>query len=543
MLEHGKILELNDFFVGLNNRKCREVYFYRINGYTEEIGKFIKKYYELAQREGIVIEGKIPNPNEKNLAFYQEMLGFDFQMNEIFILKQLEQWLPRVNKDKRAELARCMYGSLEELQRAGKNNSIIKNVYIKFMCWLYYKFERIINCLGEVHVPKILYEGNISHYELILLSILSNIGCDVVLLQYEGDLNYLKIDANSMYSNNLELVGMEQFPNDFCLRFLRWNTKRLYGEKTNLLNCTDVCIDGEGVDDIKHTNVHMGTVAYQAERELDSLLYDNSGIYRNYQYKKANTIVLQTTYEEIKLLWNEEVKYRPHFSTIDNVVNIPVIFAKVSGITEGKIVEYWSSIKELITEDTIVIKNGSLAHTTTFQPVKTYVTKFYKNGKIQKTKIKAHESYPYGFLREEIQEHMLDKLQVLIEQAIIKGTFENGMEYRIIATVLNLRKDILRLLQNFDFTKQNPKLLYIHTKETIVSVDEAILVAYLSLVGFDVAFFVPTGYQIVEKYFNRKVMEEHLIGNFVYDLEMPNFENFFVPIGKKWFDKVLGKWK
>ena len=117
MFKHGKILELDDFFVGLNDRRGREVYFYRINGYTEEIGKFIKKYYKLAQREGIVIEGKIPNPDEKNLAFYQEMMGFDFQMNETFILTQLEQWLPRVNKDKRTELASCMYGSLEDLQK------------------------------------------------------------------------------------------------------------------------------------------------------------------------------------------------------------------------------------------------------------------------------------------------------------------------------------------------------------------------------------------------------------------------------------------
>ena len=122
MFKHGKILELDDFFVGLNDRRCREVYFYRINGYTEEIDKFIKKYYKLAQREGIVIEGKIPNPDEKNLAFYQEMMGFDFQMNETFILTQLEQWLPRVNKDKRTELASCMYGSLEDLQKVGKNN-------------------------------------------------------------------------------------------------------------------------------------------------------------------------------------------------------------------------------------------------------------------------------------------------------------------------------------------------------------------------------------------------------------------------------------
>ena len=62
-------------------------------------------------------------------------------------------------------------------------------------------------------------------------------------------------------------------------------------------------------------------------------------------------------YEEIRLLWNEEVKYRPNFSTTESTVNIPVIFAKVSGVKDGKVSEYWSSIRELITEDTMVIKS------------------------------------------------------------------------------------------------------------------------------------------------------------------------------------------
>ena len=72
----------------------------------------------------------------------------------------------------------------------------------------------------------------------------------------------------------------------------------------------------------------MGTAAYHAERELDTLMYQDSGLYRNQQYQRADIINLQTMYEEIRLLWNEEVKYRPNFSTTESIVNIPVIFAK-----------------------------------------------------------------------------------------------------------------------------------------------------------------------------------------------------------------------
>ena len=77
MLEHKKIRSLDDYFADLNGRQSREVYFYRINGYTEKIGDFIKKYYDTARRAGVVIEGKIPNPDEKNLAYYSEIMGME----------------------------------------------------------------------------------------------------------------------------------------------------------------------------------------------------------------------------------------------------------------------------------------------------------------------------------------------------------------------------------------------------------------------------------------------------------------------------------
>ena len=267
----------------------------------------------------------------------------------------------------------------------------------------------------------------------------------------------------------------------------------------------------------------MGTAAYHAERELDTLMYQDSGLYHNQQYQRADIINLQTMYEEIRLLWNEEVKYRPNFSTTESIVNIPVIFAKVSGVKDGKVSEYWSSIRELITEDTMVIKSFPYIQPLAANPIKPYVTEFYKNGRLQKAKIKNHPAYAYGFLREEIQEHILDKLQILIEQKLIRGTFENGTEYTVIATALNLPKDLLRKIQKFDFTKKNPKLIYINPTEERISLEDSILTAFLSLVGFDVLFFVPTGYQCIEQHFTRPFASETQIGDYLYDLRIPDF--------------------
>ncbi len=754
MLEHKKIRDLEDYFVSLSDRPDRGVYFYRINGYSEEIERFIKKYYDAARRAGVVIEGRIPNPDEKNLSYYGEIMGMEFQMDSGFITSGLKKWLPRMNDYQRSNVAASIYDSLDSMRKAGKTENMLKNAYIKFMCWLYYKFERIVSQLGENNIPKILYEGETGNYELMLISILSKAGCDVVLLQYHGDKGYLNIDPQSALSDELQVNGMKQFPADFSLKYIRekmrseLETERLYGTKPSLVNGTNVWVKGKGLDDIResvtlrgndpklfyncycringvedkltysnelyqfwqelknakrqivivngeipkpspdelsrirwnhyerreqmimdlsaniqytanielqrlmkkafvdvllmetdqekgnvnkltnqavyllcflkryqpllfsnwkqpdiscfiylggckneteatfvkflarlpvdvlilcpnlngkcrledkllyevnyseslaldrfpeeNSQVRIGTAAFHAERELDTLMYQDSGMYRNRQYAKANAISLQTMYEEIRILWDQELKYRPNFSTVDGVVNIPVIFAKVSGVKDGRLPDYWLSVRELVTEDTILVKKAPYIETRAANPMKAYAAEFYKNGKLQKNKIKNHASYQYGILRDEVQDFLLEKLQLLIDQRLIKGTFENGTEYTIVATALNLPKDVVRLIQKFDFTKKNPKLIYINTAETVISLEDSILTAFLNLIGFDVIFFVPTGYQSIEKHFNQKIMEEHQIGEYLYDLQVSDLNSLSLNRTRpSWRDKIF----
>lgn len=753
MFTHNKIKNLNDFFVERDSRPDKGVYFYRINGYTEEIGQFIQRYYEAARLSGVIIEGRIPNPDEKNLAYYEEIMGLDFRMSPDFIAQSLRKWLPRMNDYQRGTVARSLFDTLSALRKTGKNDNMLKNAYIKFMCWLYYKFERIVNMLGESKIPKILYEGDISNYELLLVSVLSNAGCDVVLLQYGGDAKYRILDADNRQSDNLELPNMRAFPQDFNLKWIRakiqeaLNNERIYGVKPQILNCTNAWIEGKGFADFKKStsvrgddprlfyncfyringvedkityanelyqlqlelsnsqrrvvivdecipkpsmeeigavrrrnyvrqdemlmdlsaniqytanielqrvmvkafldvllmeskepdmnlnkltnkavymlcwlkryqkklfanwkmpevgcfihmgpckdenealflrilarmpvdvlilnpnlnaaccvkdtllyelqftealpikrypqqsaDLQMGTAAYHAERELDGLMYQDTGIYRNYQYDKAVTVTLQTMYEEIQILWKEELKFRPNFSTENGVVTLPVIFAKVSGVKDGMVPKYWSAVKGLMTEDSFLVKNVPYIDPAAVNPMKAHAVEFLKNGRIQRRRIKEHPSYPYSFLREEIQEHIFDKLQLLIESKLIKGTFENGTEYTIVATILNMPKDIVRLIQKFDFTKKNPKLIYVNTGEKMISLEDTILTAFLNLAGFDVIFFVPTGYQNVERFFNKRLMEEHQIGEYVYDLQVPNMALVSSNTRPSWRDKLF----
>ncbi len=744
MLERVSIHNLDDFFTERGKRPEKGVYFCRLTAYSAEIERFIRKYYDEARKTGVVIEGKIPNPDEKNLSYYEEIMGMGFQMSVSFFNDSLKKWLPRMNDRQREQVVLAMHDALDSLRGAGKTENILKNAYIKFMCWLYYKFERIVNQLGAERIPKILYEGYVSNYERMMLSILSQAGCDILLLQYEGDQGYRKVDPGSVWSEEYRADGAVMFPQGFSLKKIREDMQdeqrreALYGARPQMKNCTNAWIKGKGLDDIResiplrgndprlfyncfcringvddklfyaeelyrfqqelkssgrkvvivereipkpapdeiaaikrnnyaneeqmirglaaniqyaanqelqrimnqsfvnniqkaakepgsnlnkltnravyllcwlkryqarlfdhwnktdiacfiymggcktssealflsflarlpvdvlilcpnlnerccltddllyevnHTEslmldrfpaddfqARMGTAAYHAERELDTLMYQDSGMYRNQQYGKADVINLQTMYEEIRILWDQELKYRPGFSVVGGTVNIPVIYSKVSGVKDGQTEPYWAAIRELLTENTVLVQKAPYIENTTPNPVKAYVTEFYKNGRLQKTKIKQHPKYPYGILREEVQDVMLEKLQIILDQKRIRGIGENGTEYTVIATVLNLPKEILRLIQKFDFTKKNPKLIYVNATEQVISLEDTILVTFLNLIGFDILFFIPTGYQSIEKYFNQRVMEEHQIGEYVYDLRVPDLKN--LPLNK-----------
>ena len=111
MLEHKKIQNLSDFFTELGKRREKGVYFYRINGYSEEIGKFLYDYYDAARKCGVIIEGKIPNPTEGNLAYYYEMMGNDFQLGMGFIMSSLKKWLPRMNRSQNENVAASTFSA------------------------------------------------------------------------------------------------------------------------------------------------------------------------------------------------------------------------------------------------------------------------------------------------------------------------------------------------------------------------------------------------------------------------------------------------
>ena len=754
MFQLGRIEKLHDYFSACSRRREQAVFFYRVAGYSGEVAAFLTQYDQAARTNGVVIEGRIPNPDPKQLDYLVEMMGSDFQLDAGFLTQKLTRWLPRLTGAQREAVVTAMTATLQDLQAHGKNENMLRNAYIKYMCWLYYKFERILGRLGGDELPKILYDGTVSSYELQLLVILARAGADIVLLERAGDAGYLHCDPTSQYAQLYQAPGLTPFPADFSLRQLREQGRqqaerqKLYGAPAGIAPCTNAWMKAPdvkeiltavrargddpklfynafvvqyGVEDkllfpsdmvafyqqlkregrkaclengrlppptpeeiaavrrrnhqtaeqlaadlaanlqypnnqqlqtlmrqafldvvleedkavggnlnrllnkavylvawmkryqkdlfqnwqapevgvfilfgacsgdnealflrllaklpvdvlvllpdlnapcvlkdpalldlhkehslpmtdfpVEPSQMRVRTAAYQAEREMDSILYQNTGLYRARQHQKAEAVTLQTMYEEIGLLWDQELKYRPGFAAEGDTVTVPVLLEKICGIKDGPILPYWLEIKKLVTPETTLVAKLPWQTGLETNPMKPYATQFLRQGRLQREKIKQHKDYPYGILRPEIQDYLLDKLQVLLDEKLIAGTYQNGTEYTIVSTILGLPKDLLRRIQNFDFTKKNPKLIIISTTEETLSLEDSILVAFLNLVGFDILFFVPTGYQSIEKYFQKPFANEHQLGPYRYDLQVPDFRTLHEG-GKSSIRKLFGR--
>ncbi|BCI60954.1 YceG family protein [Solibaculum mannosilyticum] len=733
MLKRLQLQRFEDFLKPLKERPQPGVYFCRIAGYNPEVQSFLEKVLGSRKQNPLLVTGKLPNPDENQLSYFREMLGTDFSLDPGFFDQALRKWLPRLDQVQRETMIRSLCQTMLDLRAAGKTDNMLKNAYIKFMCWMYYRFEQILHKMGKEPLPKILYDGVLSAHELQMFCVLSDAGCDIALLEPQGDASYLKLDPESKHSNLFPGAGNGAFPPDFSLQTVAreaeqkqkivgmcqtsegnvplnstntWLTgdltkdslkppaqrgsekncfynmfvrirgveekssyvKELFlwkkhleekGRKVLVLESLPIptaeevaragrCnvqtaqqvvvgllpalrptanarLDGiirsafsnlilelakenEPVNRIKNRAVYLvcwfnryfdqllkgikedsipvflyfnvcktafealflrflarlpvdvleiypedipccledrvlfdrnypeslhiekfpvsmddagfTTVAYHAEQELTETLYQDSGMYRTRQYHKASALPLKTMYEEIAILWDQEATFRPGFEVVDDTVLVPVITAKVCGVKNGDVGEYWSGVRKLLGENTLLISscphwNGAGVDRS-FQPVS-----LIKNKRLERQKIKDSPGYAYSLLREETQELILDKIQKLLDSGLIKGTFSQGMEYKILAVTLHLDQDIIRMIQRFDFTKKNPKVVVINTRDTICSLEDSIVLAFLHLVGFDVVLFVPTGYQIIEKYYTGPLFTEHQIGDYLYDMQVP----------------------
>lgn len=388
------------------------------------------------------------------------------------------------------------------------NSAKIKNFVLKLVMWvhryipnLFKKFDYLKNSDAEIYNPKILYYGDIKKHEAYFLVFLSMMGCDVLYINSKDDGIFEGIDKDQQYSKVLELpnrVEIKEFPKEEIV--------------------------------LRHE-----TTAFKASQEIGNVIYnDEDGLFRPWQFEsyKVHPLTLKTTFDELKILWNEEARIRPGFKIENGTVYIPNLFAKISG-TYGDLNTYWSEFKELKNADNLLFIPKIPYIQSSYSRYDLYSLEFcFKDGLINKEGLLNHRLYKFSYLKTPLQDVIIDKINQLVNLSILKNSVDEESKLKILMCILNLDKNILELIQKFDYPFKVPKVLIYDNDEAIFSEEDSIVLAFLNLIGFDIAIFTPTGYNNIETRIYEKYYDIHKLEDIKFNLEIPNLNSIRKNKGK-----------
>lgn len=283
----------------------------------------------------------------------------------------------------------------------------------------------------------------------------------------------------------------------------------------------------------------VSTMAREATREVDELLYDGKtlGMYKTNQFNMTNSVVLSTTLEEISLLWKVEATARPSFKVdaSSNIVTVPTIFADIAGAGDMESAEYFTKIRELVTDHTQVYINEHTKldrNSTNFGEISNIRSMLERgsdlvlpSGKLNIDRVR--KVWTYSRLNSNKQELILNKLQEAIDN-IGYTKIGGDMCTKAIVAMLTLPQNIVNDIIWFDFTKVSPKIIMIfdgntgdNLEDKTINEVDCLRLYFCNLIGFDVAVFTPTSYKSMESVLDRSLYEYYDLGNPKFDMRVP----------------------
>lgn len=362
---------------------------------------------------------------------------------------------------------------------------------------------------NHFEIPVLLYYGGITPAAVQFLHFMSRLGIDVLYIcSSKTPLSVLSrnnLEGRMQIFELMESVPVSQYPD-------------------------------------KPVKAKLATAAYNASKELDNILYNGDAIFRDFQFTDMQSLTLKTTYDEIDVLWHQPSKYRTGFSAEGSVVTVPTIFAKISGVKDKNLNAYWDSLKWKLSPYTRLIHKAPSFKKFTESQLSVY-RPYYSGEQILIDQLKNSQFNKYGFLSDSLQLLIFNKMQEAVDSGFLKLD-SSELVPMVIYVGTNLEREILKLLQQYDFTKDIPKLIIIDVIEDTFSKVECIQLVLYNLLGFDILIYTPTGYKNIETFVSDAAFETHVMNEFEYNVHIPKFkipDSIPEPSGGGLFGKLFRK--
>lgn len=253
---------------------------------------------------------------------------------------------------------------------------------------------------------------------------------------------------------------------------------------------------------------NISTLANNVSNEINKTIYNSdTKLYHPFQLNKKQTtpIILNTTIDEISILWNEPIKFRTGFKEEDNKVTLPVIFAKINGVKENEN-DYWKFVSNLTSVDNCKIVKELPFYCSPYSKQEYFKGAFLFNEQdntLDRDKIKNSIYYKYKYLNNELQEMILDKIEELINLNNI-FLFKKDVDFNInvLMTILSLPDSFIKILENYSIGEKAPKLIIYINDKSQYSKSETLIIMFMFLMGVDILLLNPTGFNNIENNIN-----------------------------------------
>lgn len=516
MYENFELTDTNNIFQDILlplSQRGNKRYFYQLIGVPENGKEYSNKIYlldkELTERGSYKkFENRIPLIDitqvvkEVREAFtFKDITQIDFVFQKCFgmedfkntevkkmvknaFMNTCKRWVTYVSKKKKLSFDMCV------------------NFGVKMFCWMDSVFNDLFK--DESVIPIVLYYGNITDQEIYFLEFLFSVGCDI-----------LYINTQDFENKKLDMVSK----------------KKVYQKKCPL-----------PVFPTEMFFVPQETSGAKAQQEIEDMYYDNSVLIKPHQFQRHNlkVIPLKFTYEELLDLWKADGNVRPGFEAINDDVYIPTICCKINGIEDSR--DFEEKMESLTRVDNcLVFDNCSIFEDKEILYINNLIRldfgerikKFYSRGEFQKEKFRHSMFFEkWRCLKLPLQNMILNLIEAM---DISQFNNRDWKDWTLcVAIMMNLKTEILDLLQKYDYGFQVPKIVVFHNGNNVLRKDDSILVTLLWTLGFDILFFSPNGYCDIEETFNSKKTED-VLNIFQLDILSTNFK---IPFLKK---KIINK--
>ncbi|WP_300954963.1 YceG family protein, partial [uncultured Clostridium sp.] len=148
------------------------------------------------------------------------------------------------------------------------------------------------------------------------------------------------------------------------------------------------------------------------------------------------------------------------------------------------------------------------------------------DGSFDIDELKKLSIYKFKKYSEDVQNFLLNKFNETIKsKELFNKVFTKEEILKLLILVLGLNESIVRLIDNFDFTSNIPKLVIYLEDENTMPESMQMLLGYLHIVGIDIVIFNPSGLFNINNVIKASALNDFRLDVMKYNSKYKNLMN------------------